>query len=60
MAARQGIRLRLRNKNKKARFVVKYTYSQRISTKNGRQTSKYTYSKIIAPIRRKKYSYKRV
>lgn len=49
----QGISRKLTNKN--AKFVVKYTLSQK---NNGTNTLKYTYSKKIYVKPRKKYSYK--
>ena len=55
MSARQGIRLRATNR--KAKYKVKYTYSQIIRAKHNKTSTKYTYSKKIVPIRKKKYSY---
>ena len=59
MAARQGIRLRLKAKNNKAKYKIRYTYSQVARTRNNKQITKYTYSKKIVPIKKKKYSYKK-
>ena len=51
---RQGIRLKA--KNKKAKYKLKYTLAQTVKTRKGRQVTKYTYSKDITP-KKKKYSY---
>lgn len=52
---RQGIRLRAKLKNNRAKYKLKYTVRQRISTKNNKRKYTYTNSKRIY---RKKYAYK--
>jgi hypothetical protein len=53
---KQGIKLKAKNKN--AKYKVKYTIAQTAKASNGRQTTKYSYSKKIVT-KTKKYSYKR-
>ena len=52
---KQGIRLRARLKNNRERYKLKYTVSQRISTKNNKRKYTYTNSKQIYG---KKYAHK--
>lgn len=51
---RQGIRLKA--KNRKAKYKLKYTLAQTVVANRKRQITKYTYSKDITP-KKKKYSY---
>ena len=46
--------------NNKAKYKVKYKYVRTQTLKDNKQTTKYTYSKKIVPIKKKKYSYKKV
>ena len=47
----------LRAKNKNAKYKLKYTYKQDVSTNNGLTSIKYTYAKLIESLDKKKYSY---
>ena len=50
-------RVRLSAKNSKARYKLKYTYSQTLKSNKKRKTTKYSYSKKIT-VKKKKYSYR--
>ena len=51
---RQGIIIKRKANNKKAKYTLKLNKTTAQTAKNGVLTTKYTYSKVIT---RKKYSY---